>query len=88
MASVRSSCSVLMRSASEAVSCLDELLERRQALADVVLELGRLFQQAFFEALKAAVDIPGLAAEEDVADLVEIARRRVLERRRFSVRFG
>ena len=46
-------------------------LERVEAPADVVLEVAGLFQQALFQPREAPLDVAHVAAEEDVANLVQ-----------------
>ena len=52
---------------------LDELLERGQALAHFVLQLGGLLQRGAPRGGEAPLVVAHLAAEQDVADLVEVA---------------
>ena len=51
-----------------------KLFERQQSLADVFFEFGGLLHQAFFESREPPIVVAHLSAEQEVADLVDVAR--------------
>ena len=57
---------------------LDELLERGEAASHLVLQLRRLLHQALLEAGEPPVVVAHVAAEQDVAHLVQIGDARIV----------
>jgi hypothetical protein len=52
---------------------LHELLERGDPLADVLSQICALLQESLIEAVEPSLIVAHLAAEQDVADLVDVA---------------
>jgi hypothetical protein len=52
---------------------LDELLECREPLADLFLQIGGVLREAILEPAEPPVGVAHLAAEQDVANLLDVA---------------